>query len=246
MHESVAICMPVLNEIEVIEFVVNEWLEVVSKLPPGSHIYIEDGGSTDGTKDVLQAIQKEQGNLVRISWREKPEGFGVAAKRLLNTAEAEWVFFTDSDGQYVASDFWLLWNRRENRDFVRGIKLGRQDPFIRRVTSLIWNKSVRFLFELPISDVNAAYLLIRQDFLQQLLPTIRLLPTMVLSELMIRSVMANARYEKDIYIMHRARAAGKSRATPTSGLLKVGTKQLRGLFAIKEDYRIRSEKRNLK
>jgi len=244
MEESVAICMPVLNEKEVIEFVVNEWLEVVNQLPLGSHVYIEDGGSNDGTKEILVSLQKEHGELIRIVWRDKPEGFGTAAKRLLSTADAKWVFFTDSDGQYVARDFWLLWNRRENSDFVRGIKLGRQDPFIRRVTSLVWNKSVRFLFELPISDVNAAYLLIRQDFLRGLLPTLRILPTMILSELMIRSVMANARYGKDVYVMHRARLSGVSRATPTSSLMRVGYQQLRGLFEIKADYRIRSKANN--
>ena len=245
MSESVAICMPVLNEVEVIEFVINEWLEVVSKLPFGSHLYIEDGGSTDGTKEILLVIQSKHGDIVRVALRDKPEGFGVAAKRLLSTADAQWIFFTDSDGQYVASDFWLLWNRREERDFVRGIKLGRQDPFLRRVTSLVWNKSVRFLFELPISDVNAAYLLIRRDFLQRLLPTVRLLPTMILSELMIRSVMANARYDKDVYIMHRARLSGVSRATPTSSLIRVGFRQLRGLFEIKADFRIRSKSQNI-
>lgn len=245
MAETVAVCMPVLNEVEVIEFVIREWLKVVSELPEGSHILIEDGGSKDGTREVLTALQAEYGDLIRVVWRDKPEGFGVAAKRLLSSADAQWIFFTDSDGQYVANDFWLLWERRESRDFIRGIKLGRQDPLIRRITSLVWNKSVRFLFELPISDVNAAYLLMRKEFLKKLLPSVRILPTMVLSELMIRSVMANARYDKDVYIMHRARLAGVSRATPTSGLIKVGLKQLRGLFAIKEDYRIQSEKLNL-
>jgi len=245
MAETVSICMPVLNEVDVIEFVINEWLEVVRKLPKGSHIFIEDGGSVDGTKEVLTALQLQSEDLMRISWREKPEGFGVAAKRLLSSADAEWIFFTDSDGQYVANDFWLLWNRRDDQDFIRGIKLGRQDPFLRRATSLIWNKSVRFLFELPIGDINAAYLLIRREFLKQILPSVRLLPTMVLSELMIRSAMANAKYGKDIYIMHRARLSGVSRATPTSSLIKVGMKQIRGLFAIKADYRIRSEKMNI-
>jgi dolichol-phosphate mannosyltransferase len=245
MTETVAVCMPVLNEVEVIESVVREWLQVVNKLPVGSHILIEDGGSKDGTREVLASLQEESADLLRVIWRDKPEGFGVAAKRLLSSADTQWIFFTDSDGQYIASDFWLLWARREDRDFIRGIKLGRQDPLIRRITSLVWNKSVRFLFELPISDVNAAYLLMRKEFLNKMLPSVRLLPTMVLSELMIRSVMANARFDKDVYIMHRARLAGVSRATPTSGLIKVGLKQLRGLFAIKEDYRIQAEKFNL-
>lgn len=242
MAETVAICMPVLNEADVIEFVLREWLQIVERLPEGSHVLIEDGGSTDGTKEIILKLQNEFHDQIRPVWQVKPEGFGVAAKRLLSIADAEWIFFTDSDGQYVANDFWLLWERRSNRDFVRGIKLGRQDPLIRRITSLVWNKSVRFLFELPIGDVNAAYLLIRKTFLSAILPSVRTLPTMVLSELLIRSVMANARFEKDVYIFHRARISGKSRATPTSSLVRVGFRQLRGLFEIKADYRINSQK----
>ena len=245
MEEKVSICMPVLNEIDVIQSVVEEWLEVVLRLPSGSHLYIEDGGSTDGTREYLRKISSQHPTLVKVSWREKPEGFGIAAIRLLQTAQGDWIFFTDSDGQYIASDFWLLWERRTNVDFVRGVKLGRQDPPLRRVTSLVWNKSVKFLFELPVSDINAAYLLIRGSFLKKILVNVRILPTMVLSEIVIRSVLANANFGKDVYVMHRIRKSGVSRATPTHKLFRVGVNQIIGLFRLKEDYRIESKKMNL-
>jgi len=243
--ETVSICMPVLNEIDVIQFVVEEWLEVVKHLPSGSHIFIEDGGSTDGTREYLNETLKENPTLIKVSWREKPEGFGVAALRLLKSAEGDWVFFTDSDGQYVASDFWLLWERRTAVDFVRGVKLGRQDPPLRRITSLVWNKSVKFLFELPVSDINAAYLLIRGTFLKRILVNVRILPTMILSEIVIRSVLANANFGKDVYVMHRIRKSGASRATPTQKLFRVGVNQIIGLFRLKQDYRVASKKINI-
>lgn len=237
--ESVTICMPVLNEVSVISQVVLEWLEVVNQLPANSIILLEDGGSKDGTVEIIQKLQEQFPGKIRLMLKEKPDGFGNSAKRLLSAPESKWVFFTDSDGQYVPSDFWLLWDRREGKDFVRGIKLGRKDPLVRRISSLFWNKAVNFLFELPVHDVNAAFLLIKKDSLFRVLPQVRILKTMVLSEVMIRSVMENMNYGHDVYIKHRPRTSGESRATPGFRIFIVGMKQIRGLFLIKKDYRIK-------
>lgn len=237
--ESVTICLPVLNEADVISKVILEWVQIVNNLANNSIILIEDGGSTDGTVAIIESLQSEFQGKIKLVFREKPDGFGNSAKRLLNLAESKWVFFTDSDGQYVAEEFWLLWNRRSGKDFVRGIKLGRKDPFTRRISSLLWNKTVNFLFELPVHDVNAAFLLIRKDSLNILLPQVRILKTMVLSELIIRAVMENMNYGQDVYVKHRARSNGKSRATPGIKFLATGIKQVKGLFLIKKDYRIK-------
>ena len=236
--ETVTICMPVLNEKDVIKDVLLEWLDVIYKLPLGSEILIDEGGSKDGTIEIIKGLQNEHPEKIRVLFQKRPDGFGNSAKRLLNSSDKYWVFFTDSDGQYVAKDFWKLWSRRGECDFVRGIKLGRQDPFMRRIASLIWNKSVNFLFELPVHDVNAAFLLIKNDCLEKVLPTVRILPTMVLSEIIIRCVLENFKFEKDVYIKHRSRSFGKSRATPGLKIILVGVRQIKGLFEIKKDYRI--------
>ena len=52
--EPVSILAPVCNEAEGIESFVVELVEVVFRyLPKGSEILIEEGGSTDGTKEIL-------------------------------------------------------------------------------------------------------------------------------------------------------------------------------------------------
>lgn len=234
--ETVTICMPVLNEFSVINDVISEWLKVIEKLPEGSCLLIEDGGSRDGTRELLKDISALD-SRVKILLREKPDGFGNAAKRLLTAANSSWIFFTDGDGQYVAEDFWKLWIRRTDCDFVRGVKLGRQDPLFRRISSLLWNKSVNFLFELPVSDINAAFILFRGNILQEILPSVRILKTMVISEIVIRLILNNSEFRRDIYVLHRARLNGKSRATPGLKFLFVGASQIVGLFKIKSDYR---------
>jgi glycosyltransferase involved in cell wall biosynthesis len=235
--DSVSICMPVLNEKSVINEVIEEWIKVIELLPGGSVLLIEDGGSKDGTREILQEVMSSYAQI-RVIFRELPDGFGNAAKRLLGEAKTDWVFFTDGDGQYVAADFWKLWERRSGMDFVRGIKLGRQDPTFRRIASLIWNKCTKFLFELPVSDINAAFILMKREKLDYILPSARILKHMVISELLIRLVLDNSNFGKDVYILHRARKNGKSRATPGIKFFLIGFSQVYGLFKIKSDYRL--------
>ncbi len=236
MEQTVTICLPVLNELEVIEEVVTDWLRIISHLPPGSSVLVEDGGSTDGTSQILRQLQ-ESNSLLRVIYQNKPDGFGNAAKRLLEAPTTDWVFFTDSDGQYVPEDFWILWNRRLNFDVVRGIKMGRQDPFIRRVTSFVWNKMVAFIFNLPLIDINAAFILVRRSVLREILPRVTRLETLVTSELIIRVILANFEV-RNTYIQHRKRKGGKSRGVPTTKLPLIALKQTIGLVKIKADYRV--------
>ena len=236
-RESVSICMPVLNEIDVIPEVLKSWLEVCAKLPSGSLVLVEDGGSTDGTVEYLRSLAATNG-MLKVIEKSKPEGFGTAAKNLFQNGDNYWLFFTDSDGQYVSSDFWEIWNRREGKSIVRGMKLGRQDPLFRRLTSFIWNKLVRFLFELPMSDINSAFFLMKQSDLNGIIPKLKHLPTMVVSELMIHSYLSNLEI-KNVYINHMPRKVGNSRGVPPLKLISISMKQFRGLYSIKATQRLR-------
>ncbi len=236
-NESTTICMPVLNEIEVIESVLDEWIQVVSQLPEGSQLLIEDGGSKDGTRQCLEEYQRKHENL-QVIYKERPEGFGKAALNLLSNANTNWVFFTDSDGQYVATDFWKIWERRSNLDLVRGIKLGRKDPLLRKFTSYIWNGLVKIMFDIPIADINVAFFLVRKDELKKVVTKCKFLDLLVVSELMIRLVTNNCRFGNDIYILHRERHNGKSRAIPIKRLIPVGISHAIGLHNIKKDFRV--------
>jgi len=236
-HETVTVCMPVLNEVEVIQSVVEEWLEVINLLPEGSKLLIEDGGSWDGTRQILKDLENIS-SRVSVIYKQAPEGFGKAALNLLRSAETHWVFFTDSDGQYVANDFWKLWARRDDKDLIRGIKLGRKDPVFRRATSYIWNRLIYVMFQMPLADINVAFFLVRQEELSKVVEKCKFLDLLVVTEVMIRLITNNCRYGSDLYILHRERLNGKSRAIPARRLLSVGYSHFKGLRGIKNDFRV--------
>ena len=98
-----------------------------------------------------------------IHGREKRDGFGNAAKRLYKRANSPFIFFTDSDGQYVAKDFWILAKYINDYDFIRGGKVGRKDPIMRRLVSFIFNKLVLILFDVYYFDVNSAFFLLKKS-----------------------------------------------------------------------------------
>ncbi len=234
--DTVTICIPIYNEIDVIDDLLSEWSSIVRELPNGSGILIEDGGSTDGTVDVLKNYQNKH-DFIDVIYRDKPDGFGNAAKRLLKLPTTEWVFFTDGDGQFVPSDMWKLWQRRDGCDLVKGIKLGRKDPILRRIISFFWSRLIQVMFGLFISDVNAGFILVRNSQLKQIINEVRFLELLVLSEIVVRLITNNCRRSDEVYVLHRAREGGKSRAIPNHRLPKVVFSHLRGLYLLKDDYR---------
>lgn len=105
----------------------------------------DDGASTDGTRDIL-ARQAREYPFIRVIDSPR-DGFAASARRLYQTARCPLVFFTDSDGQYAASEFWKLADFISQYDVVHGAKRDRQDPLLRRVFSAVFNRIASLLFD---------------------------------------------------------------------------------------------------
>jgi len=236
--EPVSILMPISNEVDVIEEVIEEWVaSVISYLPKGSQLLFDEAASTDGTREILSRLQVKY-PFIDVEYREKKDGFGNAAKRLYERAKCPWIFFTDSDGQYIASDFWKIAKfTNSNYDLIRGAKIGRKDPLIRRVASAIFNKIIQFLFNVTYLDCNSAFFLIRKDALADILGELVCMPTLVNTELLLRLELENYSI-KQVYVLHRERRFGVSRGLAPRQFIRQSIIALKGLYAIKASYRL--------
>ena len=237
LSEPVSILMPVSNEADVIEEVVEEWVrEVIGYLPPGSELLFDEAASTDGTRDILKRLTTKY-PFINVEYRDRKDGFANAARRLYERAKCPWIFFTDSDGQYVASDFWKLAKHIDGHyDLIRGAKIGRKDPFIRRLASAIFNKLIQFLFNVNYLDFNSAFFLVKRDALREILEHLKSMPTLINTELLLRLELDNYTI-KQIYVLHRNRLFGVSRGLPPSAFVMHSIKAVKGLYAIKASYR---------
>jgi glycosyltransferase involved in cell wall biosynthesis len=228
----ISILMPVFNEIDVIRDVVAEWQEEVLRfLPPGSEMLFDDC-STDGTRETLEEMGSRQ-PFIRVMSSPR-DGFFNAAMRLYRGARNPVVFFTDSDGQYVPSEFWRLTPHLDEHDIVHGAKIDRQDPWYRITASHVFNRIATRMFGVRSDDINSAFRLVKRAVLDALLDRLGHLTMLPNAEMLIRAEMAGFRV-KSILVRHRARQYGASRGLPPSSFLAECVNAYRGLRTLRDE-----------
>lgn len=158
------VVMPAYNEAGCIEEVVREWVNAVGR------VLVVNDGSRDQTGEILDRLAAE---LPTLSVIHQPNaGHGVAlltGYRAALEMGAAWVFQTDSDGQFRASDFHLLWERREESEFLAGRRFDRDDHPARIWLSGVHGRILQLLFGVSLEDANVPYRLIRSTLLRSYL-----------------------------------------------------------------------------
>src|ERR1700679_252903 len=95
----VSVIVPVYNEAAH----VNELLQAIHSSPVKKEIIVVDDGSTDGTREKLQAMPLADD--VTVVFHEKNCGKGAAIRTALEYARGEYVLIQDSDLEYDPQDY---------------------------------------------------------------------------------------------------------------------------------------------
>src|SRR4051794_8709760 len=102
---QLSILMPVYNEVATVEQAVGEVL--AADLPVTSEIILVDDGSTDGTRQVLEAADWPA-DRVRILRHDENRGKGAAVRTALADARGEFATIFDADLEYAPDDLRTL------------------------------------------------------------------------------------------------------------------------------------------
>lgn len=234
LTQPVSILMPVCNEADIVEEVIEEWInEVFVYLPEGSELVLDDA-SNDGTEEILQYLARKY-PFIHIYHQNKKDGFFRAALRLYQAAQCPLIFFTDSDGQYVPSEFWKIAPLIEDYDMVHGAKIARKDSIHRIFASFCFNRISRLLFDYNYQDINSAFRLMHRQVIDDLLVKVQHMPTLLNAELLLRSHIEGYRI-KSIGVAHRSRKYGVSRGLPLKTFILESYRAYEGLLKIKFEY----------
>jgi len=118
------------------------------------------------------------------------------------------VFYTDGDGQYDVGELPILFMLlTSDTHFVNGMKMTRQDPPYRVFIGNLHRFITRWLFWLPITDVDCDFRLIRRSVLQQI--TLHSNSGSICVELVKQADRAGAQF-REVSIHHYARRSGVS------------------------------------
>jgi dolichol-phosphate mannosyltransferase len=161
----VSVIVPVYNE----SAHVDELLQAIHASPVKKEIIIVDDGSTDGTREKLQALPPLED--VTIVFHEKNCGKGAAIRTALSYARGEYVLIQDSDLEYDPRDYpALLQPLEEHRaNVVYGVRPDRPERGLRFfLGAKLLTHLTNLLYRAGIHDEATCYKVVRRSLLAQI------------------------------------------------------------------------------
>lgn len=157
-----SVFFPAYNDAFTISRLVTEALDVLPTLTADFEVIVINDGSTDETGALLDSLAKTD-RKIRVIHHSRNNGYGAALRSGFASAQKELIFYTDGDGQYDVRELTQLYSLMTPEvDVVNGYKIKRADNRQRRVLGGLYNSLARFLFRLPIRDVDCDFRLLRR------------------------------------------------------------------------------------
>jgi len=173
-NQSISVFFPCYNDGKSIGKLVEDAFNVVRKLTDDYEVIVVDDASLDKSREVLKKIKAnylpaQAGKRLKLIFHKKNKGYGGALRSGFKNATKDLIFYTDGDGQYDVRELPILFSlMTSDVSFVNGIKMGRRDPSYRIFIGNLYSFVVRWLFWLPIYDVDCDFRLIRREIVKKL------------------------------------------------------------------------------
>lgn len=234
MAESVAVVMPAYNEANSIEETVNGIRKMLESEGIEHQIIVSEDGSTDGTKKVLERLEKE-GEINAVMGDER-RGYTGSLKKGVEQVESDYVLFMDGDGQYYPEDFIDLWEERGEAPVVIGRREDRADSFDRKLISDTFQLIVEETISFPdIEDMTSSFRLVEMSVAKEMISEIKHMRDSSWTEFAVRAHYRG--YEQvEVPVRHRERPGeGDTRIYHFPNLPAVVFRQLVGLWKLRKE-----------
>jgi dolichol-phosphate mannosyltransferase len=160
----VSVVVPVYNEAAHL----HELLRAIHASPVKKEIIIVDDGSTDGTREILQALPPSDD--VTIVFHERNCGKGAAIRTALAYARGEYILIQDSDLEYDPQDYPALMKPLEagSANVVYGVRPDRPERGLRFfLGAKLLTHLANLLYGANIHDEATCYKVFRRSLLEQ-------------------------------------------------------------------------------
>jgi glycosyltransferase involved in cell wall biosynthesis len=164
----VSVVVPTFNERESLRGLLEEIEQACATVTDEWEVVFVDDGSTDGSTELLSELARTRDNL-RVVQLRRNFGKSVALRAGFVHSIGEVVVTLDADGQDNPAEIPnLVAKLREGYDVVSGWKQHRQDPFVKRWGSRVFNRLTARLSGVPLHDVNCGLKAYRGDAIREL------------------------------------------------------------------------------
>jgi len=170
MEINLSIIIPLYNEEESLQELYGKIKEEINEndLAPYEIIFINDG-STDGSLDVLNSLQKVDSNIRIINFFRN---YGKAAALSVGFSKClgEYVVTMDADLQDDPKEIsnFISLSKKDSLDLVSGWKKERHDPLEKRVPSKFFNYMTSKMGGIHLHDFNCGFKLYKKRVVRSL------------------------------------------------------------------------------
>jgi glycosyltransferase involved in cell wall biosynthesis len=204
---SISVFFPCYNDAETIGQLVLDAEAALRTLTEDYQIVVVNDGSSDRSAEVLRELQARVGRLEVVT-HSKNRGYGGALRSGFAASTKDLVFYTDGDGQYDVKEMPLLvMLLSDDVDFVNGVKMMRHDPAYRIFAGNVHKFFTRWMFWLPITDVDCDFRLVRRTILDRI--QLKSDSGSICPELVKKAERAGATF-REVSVHHYARRSGGS------------------------------------
>ena len=215
---SISAFFPCLNEVKAIDNVVKVAVKTLRQLTDDYEVIVVNDGSTDGSKEVLNRILREYGNL-KVIHHGINRGYGAALKSGFANSTKDLIFYADGDGQYDLTELLVLYDLMGKKiDMVNGIRANRSDPFYRILAGRMYNLFVKVVFRIKLKEVDCNFRLIRKNVFDKINLNS---DTGVICVEMVKKIERLGYKIRQIPVRHYPRPHGSSRFFTISRLMRV-------------------------
>lgn len=204
------VVVPALDEAENLAVLVPRIVAELHAVHPGGRVLVVDDGSTDATLDVVAHLMTVH-PCVEVEPLRHNLGKAAALQRGFARAldgGADVVVMMDADGQDDPAELpRLLAELGRGADLVTGARLERQDRFVKRTTSRLYNRVTGRLSGTPGRDFNSGFKVMRADVAADVAP-------MLYGEMhrYLTVIAHNTGYRvAEVPVQHHPRMAGSSK-----------------------------------
>jgi glycosyltransferase involved in cell wall biosynthesis len=221
---TLSVIFPAFNEEANIRHTVEAARLVLPKLAQTWEIILVNDGSRDATTPICDELA-EQYPEVRAIHHVENRGYGAALKSGILAARHNYIFFTDSDGQFDLQELERLIEWASHYDIVTGYRAKRQDPPHRLINAWGWKTLVRMVLGVKVRDIDCAFKIFQRSVFDRV--QIRSVGAMVNTEILAQANSFGMRIH-EVKVSHYPRRAGK----PSGANLRVIAKAFRELFRL--------------
>lgn len=204
---SISIFFPCYNDSKSIGKLVKNAFTTVRKLTNNYEVIVVDDGSTDTSSKVLKKLAKRYSKL-KLVFHQQNQGYGGTLQTGFKVASKELLFYTDGDGQYDVRELPILLQlMTDDVSFVNGIKMARKDSTYRIIIGNLYSFVTRWMFLLPVYDIDCDFRLIRKNIIDKL--NLKTNSGAICIELVKKSQKAKATF-REVSVHHFERKWGES------------------------------------